>query len=181
MASLRLPPPVLPCRCHHRQGRHCLANRQEAWGNRQQRQAALPVILSDHDAHSGSLILDQKASHAAGGPTRMENAKITVIQFQISPPKTDIEHSILVSDYTQMDRIPKQSLIKKIKATGCNVLLIQNSLHIPPRRSHQSLTALLIKHFHEEKLGFTEQVKEIFVGEANVVKITARTKPDPFF
>ncbi|MCI94426.1 cytosolic chaperonin, partial [Trifolium medium] len=32
---------------------------------------------------------------AAGGPTRMENAKIAVIQFQISPPKTDIEQSIV--------------------------------------------------------------------------------------
>ncbi|EYU44124.1 hypothetical protein MIMGU_mgv1a0188421mg, partial [Erythranthe guttata] len=32
------------------------------------------------------LIFDKKVSHAAGGPTRVENAKIGVIQFQISPP-----------------------------------------------------------------------------------------------
>ena len=37
------------------------------------------------------LIFDKKASHAAGGPSRIENAKIAVIQFQISPPKTDID------------------------------------------------------------------------------------------
>ena len=41
---------------------------------------------------------------------------------------------MIVSDYTQMDRILKEernyiiSLIKKIKASGCNVLLIQKSI-----------------------------------------------------
>ncbi|KAG8379704.1 hypothetical protein BUALT_Bualt07G0116700 [Buddleja alternifolia] len=43
------------------------------------------------------LVFEKKVSHAAGGPTRVENAKIAVIQFQISPPKTDIEQSIVVS------------------------------------------------------------------------------------
>ncbi|KAL6135626.1 hypothetical protein ACLB2K_067853 [Fragaria x ananassa] len=57
------------------------------------------------------LVFDKKTSHDAGGPTRMEKAKIAVIQFQISPPKTDI-----------------LSMIKKIKSTGCNVLLIQKSI-----------------------------------------------------
>ncbi|KNA14842.1 hypothetical protein SOVF_103640 [Spinacia oleracea] len=80
------------------------------------------------------LVFDRKVSHSAGGPTRMENAKIAVIQFQISPPKTDIEQSIVVSDYTQMDRILKEErnyilgMIKKIKGAGCNVLLIQKSI-----------------------------------------------------
>ncbi|CAA6671407.1 unnamed protein product [Spirodela intermedia] len=54
------------------------------------------------------LVFDKKVSHSAGGPGRVENAKIAVIQFQISPPKTDIEQSIVVSDYTQMDRILKE-------------------------------------------------------------------------
>jgi hypothetical protein len=48
------------------------------------------------------LVFDHKASHLAGGPTRIENAKIGLIQFQISPPKTDIEQSVIVSDYTQV-------------------------------------------------------------------------------
>lgn len=47
------------------------------------------------------LVFDHKASHTAGGPTRVENAMIGLIQFQISPPKTDIEQSVIVSDYTQ--------------------------------------------------------------------------------
>ena len=54
------------------------------------------------------LVLSKKMSHASSGLTRMENAKIAVIQFQISPPKTDIEQSIVVSDYAQIDRILKE-------------------------------------------------------------------------
>ena len=36
------------------------------------------------------LVLDQKASHLAGGITQVEKAKIGLIQFCISPPKTDV-------------------------------------------------------------------------------------------
>jgi T-complex protein 1 subunit delta len=80
------------------------------------------------------LVLDSKSSKAAGGPTKVENAKVALIQFCISPPKTDMENSVVVSDYAQMDRILKEErnyiigLIKKIKASGCNVLLIQKSI-----------------------------------------------------
>lgn len=49
-------------------------------------------------------VFDHKASKAAGGPTRVENAKIGLIQFCISPPKTDLENNVIISDYTQMDR-----------------------------------------------------------------------------
>lgn len=36
------------------------------------------------------LVLEQKVSHIAGGVNRVEKAKIGVIQFCISPPKTDV-------------------------------------------------------------------------------------------
>jgi hypothetical protein len=32
---------------------------------------------------------------------------IALLQFQISPPKTDIENNVVISDYAQMDRILK--------------------------------------------------------------------------
>ena len=51
------------------------------------------------------LVFDSKASSTAGGPTRIENAKIGLIQFQISPPKTDIEQNVIVSDYTQVGEL----------------------------------------------------------------------------
>ncbi|KIY99168.1 T-complex protein 1 subunit delta [Monoraphidium neglectum] len=79
-------------------------------------------------------VFDTKAAKAAGGPTRVEKAKIGLIQFQLSPPKADIESSVVISDYQQMDRVYKEErnyilgLVKKIRASGCNVLLIQKSI-----------------------------------------------------
>merc|ERR1711988_583350 len=80
------------------------------------------------------LVFTQKASHTAGGPTKVANAKIGLIQFCLSAPKTDIEQNIVVSDYSQMDRILKEErkcildMCKKISKSGCNVLLIQKSI-----------------------------------------------------
>merc|ERR1719446_755539 len=80
------------------------------------------------------LVFTQKSSHAAGGPTKVANAKIGLIQFCLSAPKTDIEQNVVVSDYSQMDRILKEErkynldLCKKIQKSGCNVLLIQKSI-----------------------------------------------------
>lgn len=80
------------------------------------------------------LVLDQKISHLAGGVNRIEKAKIGLIQFCISPPKTDMENNVIVSDYTQMDRVLREErqyileICKKVKKSGCNVLLIQKSI-----------------------------------------------------
>ncbi|XP_010649295.1 T-complex protein 1 subunit delta [Vitis vinifera] len=92
-------------------------------------------VIVDDTAWVKSLVFDKKISHSASRPTGVENAKIVVIQFQILTPKTDIEQSIVISDYTQMDRILKEErnyilgMIRKIKGIGCNVLLIQKSIH----------------------------------------------------
>merc|ERR1719379_1885410 len=80
------------------------------------------------------LVFTQKASHAAGGPTKVVNAKIGLIQFCLSAPKTDIEQNIVVSDYQQMDRILKEErkyildMCKKIQKSGANVVLVQKSI-----------------------------------------------------
>jgi T-complex protein 1 subunit delta len=80
------------------------------------------------------LVLTQNVSKQAGGPTRMEKAKIGLIQFQLSAPKTDMENQIVVNDYRQMDKILKEereyllTMCKKIKKSGCNVLLVQKSI-----------------------------------------------------
>lgn len=49
-----------------------------------------------------------KPSTVSGGPTKITKAKIAVVQFQISTPKTDIENSVIVKDYQAMDRIMKE-------------------------------------------------------------------------
>merc|ERR1711907_543146 len=80
------------------------------------------------------MVFPQKAAHFAGGPTRIENAKIGLIQFCISPPKPDMESNVVVSDYAAMDRILREEkqyilkICKKIQKSGCNVLLIQKSI-----------------------------------------------------
>jgi len=80
------------------------------------------------------IVFNQSASHQAGGPTRIENAKIGLIQFQLSSAKTNIDNGIQITNYQQIDRALKQEsqyiykMCKKIKDTGCNVLLIQKSI-----------------------------------------------------
>ena len=80
------------------------------------------------------LVLTQNVLKSAGGPKRMEKAKIAMIQFQLSPPKPDIDNQIVVNDYRQMDKILKEerqyllNICKKIKKSGCNVLFIQKSI-----------------------------------------------------
>ena len=55
------------------------------------------------------IVFDQKTAKGSGsGIHTVEDAKIALIQFCISPPKTDMENNVIVSDYTQMDRILKE-------------------------------------------------------------------------
>ncbi len=80
------------------------------------------------------LVLNQPVVKSGGGPARMEKARIALIQFQLSPPKPDMENQIVVNDYRQMDKILKEertyllNMVKKIKKAKCNVLLIQKSI-----------------------------------------------------
>lgn len=78
------------------------------------------------------IVLTQRA--CATGVHRVERAKVALIQFCLSPPKTDMDNQVVISDYTQMDRILREErayildLCKKIKKSGANVLLIQKSI-----------------------------------------------------
>uniref|UniRef100_A0A7S2V5I1 T-complex protein 1 subunit delta n=1 Tax=Fibrocapsa japonica TaxID=94617 RepID=A0A7S2V5I1_9STRA len=80
------------------------------------------------------VVLEKGAKKTAGGPTRIENAKIGLIQFHLSAPKTDMENNVVISDYAAMDRLLREErkiilqLCKKIKKSGCNVVLIQKSI-----------------------------------------------------
>jgi len=80
------------------------------------------------------LVLQKGSTKTAGGPTQMKNAKIALIQYCLSAPKTDMDNNVVVSDYAAMDRILKEErkhilqLCKVIKKAGVNVLLIQKSI-----------------------------------------------------
>lgn len=79
------------------------------------------------------LVLDSKFCSDFGSK-RVEKAKIGLIQFCISPPKTDMDNQVVITDYTQMDRVLREernhilNIVKQIKKTGCNVLLVQKSI-----------------------------------------------------
>lgn len=152
------------------------------------------------------LVLDHKASKAGGGPTRVEGAKVALIQFQVSPPKTDLENNVVVGDYAAMDRILKEErnyilqMVKKIKASGANVLLIQKSilrdavtdlsLHYLAKakimvvqnierediefisKTLGCLPIAHVDHMRPDKLGSADLVEEMEVGRGKVVKMT---------
>lgn len=67
------------------------------------------------------VVLTQNVVKTAGGPVRVDKAKIALIQFQLSPPKPDMENNVVVNDYRQMDKILKEerayllNICKKIK------------------------------------------------------------------
>lgn len=77
------------------------------------------------------LVLRQRV---IGQVKRVEKARIALVQFQLSPPKPDLENHVVVSDYRQMDKILKEErqyllhMAKTIKKFKCNVVLIQKSI-----------------------------------------------------
>lgn len=163
--------------------------------------------VDDSELIDGLVFTNNRVSHFAGGPGRIENAKIGLIQFCLSAPKTDLENNVVVNDYTAMDRILKEekkyivNLVKKIVATGCNVLLIQKSilrdsvndmaLHFLAKKNImvikdieredvsficKTVNAVPVPHidqFTKEKLGTAKLVEETSAGSENkIVKVT---------
>ena len=86
--------------------------------------------IEDTELIDGMVFTSNKISHAAGAPSKIQNPKVALIQFCLSPPKTDIDQSVIVKDYSAMDRIMKEerkyiaSMISKIVKSGTNVLLV---------------------------------------------------------
>lgn len=80
------------------------------------------------------LVLTKGSTKTAGGPSYMKNAKVALIQYCLSAPKTDMDNNVVVSDYASMDRILREERkylleqCKTIKKSGTNVLLIQKSI-----------------------------------------------------
>lgn len=68
------------------------------------------------------------------GPTSVQKPKIGLIRFHLSPPKTDMDSNVVVSDDAAIERLLDQErkitlkMCKKVAKTGCNVLLVQKSV-----------------------------------------------------
>lgn len=79
-----------------------------------------------------------QAAKAAGGPTRIEKAKIGLIQFQLSPPKADIESSVVISDYQQVTRVTARvidSRARRLLHAGWHILQCIHLLPSPYKAS----------------------------------------------
>jgi T-complex protein 1 subunit delta len=90
--------------------------------------------IDDSELVNGLVLTKGVAKPAAGGPTKITNAKIALVQYCLSAPKTDMDNTVVVSDYAAMDRILKQErkhilgLAKDLQKAGANVVLIQKSI-----------------------------------------------------
>jgi T-complex protein 1 subunit delta len=117
-----------------------------------------------------------------------------------------MDHTVIVNDYRLMDKLIKEerayliNMLKKIKKSGCNVLLIQKSI-LRDAVTTESLAILSklkiavvkdierdeidflcrsigckpvsdIDAFTEDKLGYAELVEEALIQECKVVKVT---------
>jgi len=102
------------------------------------------------------LVFQEKA---AGSVKKVEEAKIGLIQFQVSPPKTDMDNQVIVSDYAAMDRVLREerayilNIVKQIKKAGCNVLLVQKSI------LRDALSDLAIHFFDKMKIMVVKDIE----------------------
>jgi len=157
------------------------------------------------------LVFTERLAGGPNAPHRMEKAKIGLIQFCISPPKPNMDHQVIVSDYTAMDRVLREerayllNIVKVIKKSGCNVLLIQKSilrdaisdlaLHFLAKMKIMVIRDIerediefvskslccrpiaSLDHFVAEALGSAELVEEVATGSAKFVKVTGVANP----
>jgi len=104
------------------------------------------------------LVFTEKAANV-NGPKKIEKAKIGLIQFCVSPPKTDMDNQVVVSDYAAMDRVLREerayilNIVKQIKKAGCNVLLIQKSI------LRDALSDLAVHFFDKMKIMVVKDVE----------------------
>jgi len=135
----------------------------------------------------------------------IKNAKVGLIQFCISPPKTDMDNQVIVNDYSQMDRVLREerayilNIVKTIKKSQCNVLLIQKSIlrdalsdlaiHFlnklkimviadVEREEIEFISKTLgcrpiasLDHFTEANLVKVDNVEEVSVGQGKIVRM----------
>mmetsp|Transcript_23275 Transcript_23275/g.28519 ORF Transcript_23275/g.28519 Transcript_23275/m.28519 type:complete len:273 (-) Transcript_23275:25-843(-) len=60
--------------------------------------------IEDSELVNG-LVFNKGSTKSAGGASQVKDAKIALIQFCLSAPKTDMENNVVVSDYAAMDLI----------------------------------------------------------------------------
>ena len=90
-------------------------------------------VLDDSELVDG-IVFPHHFQRTTNDPRTINNAKIALIQFQLSPPKTDMESQVILNDYAQIDRVQREQrkyllqMVNAIAKTGANVILLQKSV-----------------------------------------------------
>ena len=90
--------------------------------------------VDDTELVKGLVLTKGASKTAASAVSSMKDAKIALLQYCLTAPKTDMDNQVVVSDYAAMDRILREERkyilgqCKAIKKSGCNVVLIQKSI-----------------------------------------------------
>merc|ERR1719424_2419081 len=127
------------------------------------------------------VVFDRNVSHTvSGSAASVTGAKIALVQFCLSPPKTDLDNQVIVSDYAQMDRVLREErqyilgICKKIKVVKDierdDVEFLCRSLGCKPIANVDNFTA--------DKLGIAENVEEVSLGSGRCVKVTGAQVTD---
>merc|ERR1719173_362478 len=146
------------------------------------------------------LVLEQRSSNV-NGPKRMEKAKIGFIQFCVSPPKTDMDNQVVVSDYAAMDRVLREerayilNIVKQIKKSILRDGLSDLAVHFFDKMKIMVVKDIeredvdflcktigcrpiaSLDHFTAENLASADLVEEIQTGSSKCVKITGMATP----
>lgn len=167
--------------------------------------------IDDTQLVDGLILTQEVSKGGSNAVTKVTNAKVALIQFCLSPPKTDVENSVVVQDYAAMDRILREERqyilrqCKEIKATGCNVVLIQKSilrdattdlsLHFLAKMKIMCVTDIErdevefiakslgctpvagIETFTADKLAKVDLVEEVSLGVEKMIKMTGVAAP----
>ena len=90
--------------------------------------------VDDTELVRGLVLTKGASKDAANAVRKLDNAKIALLQYCLTAPKTDMDNTVVVSDYAAMDRILREerkyilNQCKMIKKSGANVVLIQKSI-----------------------------------------------------
>lgn len=107
----------------------------------------------------------------------MEKAKVALIQFCLSPPKTDMENQVVINDYSQMDRVLKEeraytlNLVKAIKKSGANVLLVQKSI------LRDAVSDLALHYLNKLKILVVKGMIFIFIADFYLYRVIKKREP----
>ena len=77
--------------------------------------------IDDSECVDG-LVFPKPSDTSMLGVNRVVNAKIGIVQFHLSAPKTDIDNKVIINDYTQMDRLLREEK-KYILDVICNLCM----------------------------------------------------------